>query len=54
VHGGQVAEEVDDAIFARGNGLKEFLVGQIAEVGTGLAEGLFPTEEDGIYELIHT
>ena len=44
MHGGQVAKEVDDAIFTRGNGLKEFLVGQIAEVGTGLAEGLFPTE----------
>jgi hypothetical protein len=54
MNGDQVAEEVDDAIFAGGDRAEEFLFGQIAKEGAGLAEGLFPTDEDGVYELMHT
>ena len=50
MQGCQVAEQVNDAVFSRGNGLKEFFVGQIAEEAAGLPEGLFPTEEDGFYK----
>jgi hypothetical protein len=52
MHGGQVAEKIDDAIFSGRDRAKEFLVGQIAEEGTGLAKGLFPTEEDRFCEKV--